>query len=134
LSHHEALIYTMVITSAADRDMTDAEFVTMGEMIQYLPIFKGFEMADLTGVMVKCADLMQSEDGLDTAIDMIAEALTPKLRETAYSLACEVAVADLTLSQEELRLLEMLRHGLEIDRLHAAAIEKGAAVRHVTGP
>jgi len=40
-------------------------------------------------------------------------------------------VCDGQLSQEELRLLEVLRHGLDVDRLTAAAIERGAATRFV---
>ena len=50
--------------------------------------------------------------------------------ETAYALACDVAVADSRLTQEELRLLEMIRFRLEVDRLSAAAIERGARARH----
>ena len=35
-------------------------------------------------------------------------------------------------TQEELRLLEMLRHRLQIDRLIAAGIERGSRARHAT--
>ena len=28
--HHTALVYTMVLVSAADRDMTDSELMTIG--------------------------------------------------------------------------------------------------------
>jgi hypothetical protein len=34
-------------------------------------------------------------------------------------------------SQEELRLLEMLRHRLQLDRLIAAGIERGSRARHM---
>ena len=40
--------------------------------------------------------------------------------------------ADGEASQDELRLLEMLRHRLEIERLVAAAIERGAQARRPT--
>ena len=48
-------------------------------------------------------------------------------------LACDIAIADLKASQEELRLLEMLRHSLNLDRLNAAAIERAARARYTTG-
>ncbi|HHC28973.1 MAG TPA: 2-dehydro-3-deoxyphosphooctonate aldolase, partial [Rhodobacterales bacterium] len=54
------------------------------------------------------------------------------LWETAYALACDVAAADGTLHTPELRLLEEIRYELDIDRLHAAAIERGARARHMT--
>ena len=63
-------------------------------------------------------------------MDIVKAGLPKKLYETAYALACDVAVADGKLSQEELRLLQMLRNRLELDRLHAAAIERGARARH----
>ena len=37
--HHDALIYTMVIVSAADREMTDAELRRMGQLVTILPVF-----------------------------------------------------------------------------------------------
>jgi len=46
--------------------------------------------------------------------------------------AVEVASADLTVAQEELRLLQLLRDALGIEKLIAAAIERGARARHMT--
>jgi tellurite resistance protein len=47
-------------------------------------------------------------------------------------LACDVVTADGNHSQVELQMLEEVREELGIDRLHAAAIEWGARVRHMT--
>ena len=43
-----------------------------------------------------------------------------------------MAAADGALTESELRLLEEIRFELELDRLHAAAIERGARARHMT--
>ena len=40
---HAALIYTMVIMSAADSDMTDKELFTIGDIIQTIPAFEDFD-------------------------------------------------------------------------------------------
>ena len=127
-----ALIYTMVLTSASDRDMTDAELIIMGEMVKYLPVFEGFNLAKLTEAANQCAELLGDEDGLDKALDQIAEALPEKLCETAYALACEVAAADGVVSQEEMRLLELMRYRFQVGRLPAAAIERATRARHMT--
>lgn len=126
ISHHAALIYTMVLVSASDRDMSDAELETMGGIVGHLPIFRDFDRATLSKTAAACAELLQADDGLDRAFDLIRSALPPKLRETAYALACDVAASDIVVHQEELRILEMIRHRLGIDRLTAAAIERGA--------
>jgi hypothetical protein len=47
-------------------------------------------------------------------------------------LCCDVAAADGLIFEPELRLLEEIRYELSIDRLHAAAIERGSRARHMT--
>ena len=132
IDHHSALIYTMVLVSAAEGVMTDQEIETIGRMVRFLPVFRDFDPERLTDVGRECSDLLHEEDGLDRAFDIIAEALPPKLRETAYALACDVAAADRELAEEELNLLHMLRGCLGIDSLIAAAIERSAHARHAT--
>jgi tellurite resistance protein len=127
-----ALISTMVIASAADGHMSDRELQTIGDIVRHLPVFRRFQPERIGEISDDCQRYLEDEDGLDRAMAMIREALPAALRETAYALACDVAVADGRLAQEELRFLEMLRHELDIDRLHAAAIERAAAVRHRT--
>jgi tellurite resistance protein len=130
--HHDGLIYTMVLVSAADRDMTDAELLTIGEMVRDLPVFGDYDGEDLTSAAEECAELLAQEDGLDRIMAFIKGSLPERLRETAYAVACDIAAADSEATQEELQILEILRHRLEVDRLAAAAIERGARARHMT--
>ena len=132
IGEHAALIYAMVITSAADQDMTDAELQVMGDLVRHLPAFRDFDIEQLPKVAASCAELLATEDGLDTVLSLMREALPDSLTETAYALAIEVAAADLYAAQEELRVLELLRYRLEIDRLAAAAIERAARARFAT--
>jgi tellurite resistance protein len=129
IDHHGALIYTMVLVSAADVDMTDNELHIIGDIVNHLPVFADYERKRLTEDLKACAELMGGEHGLEEALKAIKAALPGKLRETAYALACDVAAADGEASQEELRLLELLRHRLGIDPLIAAGIERGARAR-----
>ena len=130
IDQHTALIFTMVLVSAAEGEMTDAELDAIGRQVRYLPVFRGFQHERLTEVGRQCAELLREDDGLDDAFDMIAEALPKRLCETAYALACEVAAADGDLASEELNLLRMLRQRLNLDRLVAAAIERTTYARH----
>ena len=130
IDHQAALIYAMVMASAADSDMTDSELARMGEIVSHLPAFESFDPERLTEIANDCTILLGDEDGLDKAFDAMRDALPDRLRETAYALACDVVAADGMAAQEELRLLELMRHALDIDRLNAAAIERGAAARY----
>jgi tellurite resistance protein len=131
-NHHAALIYTMVLMAAADRDMTDAEMTSIGDMVAHLPVFRDFDRSKIAATAAGCVDLLNREDGLDKVLAEIKKALPEKLRETAYALACDVAAADSKVSQEEARLLDLIRYSLSIGKLPAAAIERGARARHLT--
>jgi len=127
---HDALIHIMVTMSAADRTMTDNELAKMGDIIKNLPVFVNYDTEDLMAAAAQCTTILQQDDGLDQIITNAQEVLPKKLHETAYALAVEIAAADLHLEQEELRLLQILRDRLELDRLACAAIERGAKARH----
>jgi tellurite resistance protein len=130
ISHHDALIYTMVLVSAADSNMPDVELLSIGDAVLHLPVFHDFERAHLPKVTKECTKLLQDGDGLDKAFKAIKGALPEMLRETAYALACDVAAADGKVTQEESRILQMIRDHLQIGRLPAAAIERGARARY----
>jgi tellurite resistance protein len=132
IDHHAALIYTMVLVSAADTDMTDAELQIIGDVVNHLPVFRDYDRKRLTKDLKECAQLLGRDDGLEQSLKSIKTALPQKLRETAYAIACDVAAADGETSQEVLRLLEILRHRFGIDRLVAVAIERGARARFTT--
>ncbi len=129
ITHHAALVYTMVLVSASDSNMTDAELRKIGEIIKGLPVFDDYNADLLPATASACAELLDDEDGLEKALALIKAALPKKLHETAYALACDIAAADRKVAPEELRMLEMIRHRLNIDRLVAAAIERGARAR-----
>jgi len=132
LDPHGALIYTMVIVSAADANMSDSELQTVGDIIGHLPIFRGFDRKTLPTLLNSCAESLARDDGLDATLDAIKATLPPNLRETAYAIACDLVASDGEVSQEELRVLELIRHRLNVDRLTAAGIERGARARFQT--
>jgi hypothetical protein len=84
----------------------------------------------LIGTSQECAAILQEDDGLDAVLGLIKNALPEHLRETAYWLALEVALADSRMMQEEIRVSELLRRTLGIERLIAAALERGARARY----
>ena len=130
-SAQDSLVALMVAVSASDEDIRTAELIKIQSSVNMLPVFAGYDIDRLTVISKTVLDLFEQEDGLDALFGLIREALPERLNETAYALACDVAAADGTLEEAELRLLEEIRYELNIDRLHAAAIERGARARHV---
>lgn len=129
LDAHGALIYTMVMVCAAETTLSDGELQIIGDIIAHLPVFGGFNRDRLPELLNSCAQSLAAEAGLEATLDMIKAALPVRLRETAYAISCDLVAADGEASQAELRLLELIRHRLEVDRLTAAAIERGSRAR-----
>ena len=134
LNPHSALIYVMVVVSAADGRMSDAELHAIGDLVRSLPAFRGFRDDKIIPVARECAAILQEREGLDAVVGLVKEALPLPLRETAYALALDVALADTPVHPEENRVLQRLREHLEVDRLVAVALEKAAIVRHARIP
>lgn len=132
LDAQTALIYVMVLSAAADGDMSDREMLIIGDLVDKLPVFEGFDRERLAPAAESCVDALNGESALEDLLGVINQALGSKFNDTAYAVACEVVACDTVAGQEELRFLEMLRHELEVDRLTAAAIERGIAALNRT--
>lgn len=130
LSPQDCLVAIMIAVSAADETLRTAELVTIERVVNHLPVFADYDQDRLREVAQIVFDLFEEEDGLDALFGLVREALPERLNETAYALACDVAAADGLLGDAELELLAEIRHQLNVDRLHAAAIERGSRARH----
>ena len=130
LDAQEALVCTMVLVAATGGGISDREIGVMAGLVQTLPVFRDFSTERLRAATDAAVGLLDEEEGLAHAARLIRPALEPRLRETAYALACEVVAADRFAQQDCLRMLEFIRLELHLDTLVAAAIERGARARH----
>tara|TARA_R110002020_G_scaffold111093_2_gene256617 strand:- start:11782 stop:12255 length:474 start_codon:yes stop_codon:yes gene_type:complete len=129
LSPQDCLVLLMIAVSASDNNIRTSELVQIESAIDMLPVFADFDTDRLSVLSQTVFDLFDQEDGLDALFGLVRDNLPKRLFETAYALACDVAAADGELEPSELRILQEFRYELEIDRLHAAAIERGARAR-----
>jgi tellurite resistance protein len=130
ISPQTALVYVMVVISAADGAMHDHELEAIRDLTRRLPAFHGFDPDRLSATVADCSAILQEDEGLSAVLGLVAEALSEPLRETAYWLALETALSDRRVALEEIRLVETLRRALGIDKLVAAALERGARARY----
>ncbi|WP_298804814.1 tellurite resistance TerB family protein [uncultured Lentibacter sp.] len=132
MSPQDCLVAVMIAVSASDEDIRTAELIKIENAVNMLPVFAAYDIDRMNRTAQLVFDLFAQEDGLDALFGLVRDNLPEVLFETAYALACDVAAADGTLAETELRLLEEIRYELSLDRLHAAAIERGARARHIT--
>jgi tellurite resistance protein len=126
----EALVLTMVLVSAADGSMTDREIGIMSGLVQTLPAFQDFTTGELSDVSERAANLLHEDDGLAHAGRLMRAALSSKLRETAYALACEVIAGGDGSRRPSLDMLDFVRGELGLDTLISTAIERGVRARY----
>lgn len=129
MTAQDGLIALMIAVSASDETIRSSELFMIQGIVNTLPVFEDYDADRFKRISQVVFDLFEEEDGLDALFGLIRDALPERLYETAYALSCDVAAADGALDETELRLLEEVRHELNIDRLHAAAIERGARAR-----
>lgn len=127
----DALVAVMVAESASDESITNSELMSITRIVDHMPIFADYDSSRIKRVSQAVFDLFEVEDGLDALFGIIRDALPEPLYETAYAMACDVAAADGRLRQGELEFMAEIRYELNIDRLHGAAIERGARARHM---
>ncbi|MBI6628586.1 tellurite resistance TerB family protein [Pontibaca salina] len=132
LGAQDALVALMIAVSASDENIRTAELIKIQSAVNNLPVFADYDDDRMNVTAQVVFDLFEQEDGLDALFGLIRKHLPERLFETAYALACDVAAADGRIGEAELRLLEEIRYELNLDRLHAAAIERGARARHLT--
>lgn len=131
LTPQEAVIYLMVMVSASDRDMDDAELARIGAIVRTLPAW-GFEQSQTLAVAQDCQQWLQRENGFTEILEATAAAIPEAAHDMAYALAVDIAIANLKVKPEEVRLLQILRERLTLDRATVSAIERAAKARHRT--
>ena len=128
LSVQDALIHIMVVTASSDEGISQNELDAIADLVVRSPVFEGYDMDKLSPVANEAVDKTNTE-GFEGVLDAATAAIPERLHDTAYALAVEVAVIDVQLPQEELRLLEMVRDRLTVNSLITGAIEASARAR-----
>ncbi|WP_068118206.1 tellurite resistance TerB family protein [Tropicimonas marinistellae] len=131
LSAQDALVAVMIATSVSDENIRTSELVTIERIVNHLPVFADYDADHIAAMANLVFDLFEEEDGVDALLGLVKDSMPEPLYETVYALCCDVAAADGRLTDQELRMLEEIRHQFEIPRLNAAAIERGARARHM---
>lgn len=132
LTAQEAIIYLMVMTSAADGTISEVELRTIGRVVRSFPLFDSTDEQQLVQTAEACGKLMSSEDGMHKVLTAAGSALPGHLAETAYAGVIDVVTADENIDVTEIRILELIRNTLKVPDDGAAAIEHAARARHMT--
>ena len=83
ITPHQALIYVMIMASAVDRIMSDAEMEQIGLIVRRLPAFQDYNKNRLVKTAQACRDSLARHEGFTQTLTLIEGALSKDLHVTA---------------------------------------------------
>lgn len=130
MTPQDGLVFTMVLVSAVDRDMSDVQLERLRGLVDRLPVFKRYDQRKLAAAAADCAKMLGGKNGLDRTLAAIKKAVPKRLAATAYALACDIAAAEGKVKIEEMQVLDLLADTLDLNRLEQEAIHFAAGARY----
>lgn len=75
--------------------------------------------------MLESLEVIKSEPNIENITDLISESLenNSNLKKTAYIIAIEIMMADLEVTEESHRVLELLENSFGLDTLETSSIK-----------
>ncbi|MFO0557717.1 MAG: DUF533 domain-containing protein [Polyangiales bacterium] len=127
------LVEAMVAAVEADGQVTDAELATLHEKLEKNEAFASLSPDARERLVDQAADAVEAAGGGRNRVEAMAKGLPSRAEKLlAYTLACDVCVADDDLAEKEIAFLEALQGALGIPDEEAQGIfeaaRKGSAV------
>jgi uncharacterized tellurite resistance protein B-like protein len=114
------LIEAMLGAMEADGEVTETEMATLQSHLEDHELFTGLTGDELNRFVDLAADAIRTAGGGRARMPEIAKGLPSRAqRLTAYSLACEICVADRDLAEAEIDYLDALQHTLGLEEVEA---------------
>ena len=115
----------MTLSASISGDITDKELKVINYLFTTLPVFENSNNDHLSKKIIESMEVIKSEPNVENIVDLIGDSLeeNSNLKKTAYILAIEIMMADLEVSEESYRLLELFENSFELDALETTSIK-----------
>ena len=126
------LVEAMLGAMEADGEVTEEEVATLEGNLANHPLFEGMSGDEIGRVTDMAADAIRESGGGKNRLEAIAKGLPSRnQRLAAYTMACEICVADRELAESEIDFLDRLQAALALDDNEAKEVFE--AVRKHSG-
>ena len=115
----------MTLSASISGDITDKELKVINYLFTTLPVFENSNNDHLAKKIIESMEIIKSEPNVENIVDLIGDSLenNSNLKKTAYIIAIEIMMADLEVTEENNRLLELLENSFELDNLETSSIK-----------
>lgn len=112
-NQQEAFLAIALATTAADGRIDESEAKGIFAYLLQMKIFQGLSERQLSDMLKKLVKILEKE-GVGGLVSIAKTSLPAQLRETAFTCAVDLALADGTIEEGEKSLLEELQRVLEV--------------------
>ena len=115
----------MTLSAAISGDITDKELNVIKYLFTTLPVFENNNNDHLSKKIIESLEVIKSEPNIENITDLINDSLknNSNLKKTAYIIAIEIMMADLEVTEESYRLLELFENSFGLDNLETSSIK-----------
>ena len=115
----------MTLSAAISGDITDKELNVIKYLFTTLPVFENSNNDHLSKKIIESLEVIKSEPNIENITDLINDSLekNSNLKKTAYIIAIEIMMADLEVTEESYRLLELFENSFGLDNLETSSIK-----------
>ncbi len=129
LTPQQAVLACLTLVVAADGAPSDEEQQIVARLLAATPAL-GTDKEDTQNLGLELAlDILSASEGVETLLELAAQALTPGAQALAYALAADFVLLNGQLAPEEMRVLDLLAETFALNRLTRAAIDSAAHIR-----
>ena len=121
LSKEESFASITLVAIAADGIVTEAEAQGLIVGLARMKTYAGYNGKQMAAMLNKLIGLLKDR-GADALLGMAKDALPEDMRETAFAVATDLALADGELASQEKDLLTKIQQGLGIPEEKAVSI------------
>ena len=113
LNKEEAFASFALAAIAADGVITEEEANGLVVGLVRMKLYAGYNGNQLGAMLNKLVNIIRKQ-GLDALVNQAKEGLPQELRETAFAVACDLALADGEIAEEEKKILTKIQTSLGI--------------------
>ena len=130
LTPQQASLACLYVLAACDGVPSSTELALIDTLAVNAACLANMAATDRVASLALARDLADAPDGLETLLDLCAQALTNDHDgQIAYAQAVEFVACHGQVSPEEMHLLDLIANRLAVDKLTRAAIETAAQLR-----
>lgn len=126
------LIHAMFLMAGADGNFDDEETSVIIGFANSLPEFKHTTNEQFQGMIGEAKKLLRKYENPQASVAALSQLSSPRLKQKAFLLAADVALASGDVDEDEDRMLEAMQRVLGIDDQTAQTIINVLAIKYAT--